>query len=153
MNWKPGLILRIKDYKFEDANSRRDKYSIVLYANNKFAYLIHSLTTSQNNLKVEAANYGCSVHKNFMPYYFFPANQIIGSNNYSFEKDTYIFFQSNIRKESISKFEKAEKILFGLIDLGTLNNEELKRVIKCALKSKFMPSDIAKELNDFKLTL
>lgn len=153
MNWKSGLILRIKDYKFDDDNSTRDKYSIVLFANNEYAYLIHSLTTSQNNFKVDAANYGCSVHKNRMPYYFFPQNQIVGSDNFYFEKDTFIFFQSNVRKENFAKFEKAEKTLFGLISLGTLTNEELKRVIKCALKSKFIPTDIANELNDFKQTL
>lgn len=153
MNWKSGHILRIKDYKFEDDNSTRDKYSIVLFANNDYAYLIHSLTTSQNNLHVEAKNYGCSVHNGKMPYYFFPRNQIVGDDNFFFEKDTFIFFQSNIRKENFSKFDAATKTLFALISLGTLNNEELKRVIKCALKSKFIPADIEQELQEFKQTL
>ena len=153
MNWKPGLILRIKNYKFEDNNTTRDKYSIVLFTNNEYAYLIHSLTTSQNNFQVKGTNYGCSVHNNRMPYYFFPENQIVGSDNFFFEKDTFIFFQSNIRKENFSKFDTAAKTLFGLISLGTLTKEELKRVIKCALKSKFIPADIEKELTTFKQTL
>ena len=153
MNWEPGLILRIKNYKFEDDNSTRDKYSIVLFANNEYAYLIHSLTTSQNNLQVPVTNYGCSIHNNRMPYYFFPKNQIVGSDNFFFEKDTFLFFQSNIRKENFSKFEIASNTIFGLISLGTLTNQELKRIIKCALKSKFVPSDIEKELNNFKQIL
>jgi len=74
MEWKPGLILRIKSYKFEDDNTTRDKYNIVLCTNDKEAYLIHSLTTSQNNLTVPGLRYGCSVHHN-IPYYFFPKNK------------------------------------------------------------------------------
>jgi hypothetical protein len=72
MIWKSGLIVRIKDYRFEDDNSTKDKYSIVLYANDEFAYIIHSLTTSQNNLNVEVKSIGCSLHKGFLPYFFFP---------------------------------------------------------------------------------
>jgi len=151
MDWKPGLILRIKDYNFEDDNSIRDKYTIVLYTNNKEAYLIHSLTTTQNNLSVSGLKYGCSVHKNFLPYYFFPKGQIIGDENFSFEKDTFIFFSSNVRKETFSKFQAAEKkSIFGVITLGVLSNDELKRILKCALKSKFIPLVIEKELATFK---
>src|SRR5690348_17044247 len=98
MQWKPGLILRIKNYKFEDDNSVRDKYSIVLYTNENEAYLIHTLTTTQNNLLVPGLRHGCSVHQN-IPYYFFPKELIIGDNNFYFEKDTFIFFRNNIRKE------------------------------------------------------
>jgi len=35
MEWKPGLILRIKNYKFEDDGSSRDKYAIVLCTNDR----------------------------------------------------------------------------------------------------------------------
>jgi len=152
MNWKPGLILRINNNKFEDDGSTRDKYAIVLYTNDTEAYLIHSLTTSQNNLSVPGFVYGCSVY-NQVPYYFFPKNQVIGDQHYFFEKDTFIFFRNNVRKESYAKFEKASKTLFGLVSLGILTNEELKRLVKCALKSRFLPTDIEKELKDFKETL
>ncbi len=91
MDWKPGLILRIKEYRFEDDQSVRDKYSIVLYTNDSEAYLIHSLTTSQNNLNVPGTKFGCSVYRN-IPYYFFPVGQIIGDEGFFFEKDTFIFF-------------------------------------------------------------
>jgi hypothetical protein len=88
MQWKPGLILRIKDYK-----------------------------------------------------YFY------------FEKDTFIFFQANVRKESYEKFEKASRTLWGVVSLGMLKDEELARIIKCALKSKFIPLNIMSELSAFKETL
>jgi len=57
MEWKPGLILRIRDYKFEDDGTNRDKYAIVLHTNDKEVYLIHSLTTSRNNLTVPGTHY------------------------------------------------------------------------------------------------
>lgn len=152
MIWKPGLLLRIKNYKFEDDNSTRDKYAIVLHTNNTEAYLIHSLTTSRNNLAVPGQQYGCSVYKS-VPYYFFPKGQVIGDEAFAFETDTFIFFQNNVRKEPYSKFETAAKILFGIVQLGTLSNEELKRLIKCALKSKFIPRQIEEELMAFKSSL
>lgn len=152
MEWKPGLILRIKSYKFEDDGSSRDKYAIVLHTNDKELYLIHSLTTSQNNLLVPGMHYGCSVHVG-VPYYFIPANQVIGDQNFYFEKDTFIFFQSNIRKESFVKFDEAARTLWGVISLGVLAKDELARIIKCALKSRFIPSSIESELSAFKATL
>jgi hypothetical protein len=152
MQWRPGLILRIKDYKFDDDGSTRDKYSIILHTNDKELYLIHSLTTSQNNQAVPRSHYGCSVHQS-IPYYFIPAKQSIGDDNFYFEKDTFIFFQSNIRKESYAKFETAAKTLWGVVSLGTLTNEELGRILKCALKSRFIPANIVSELSGFKATL
>ncbi len=152
MVWKPGLILRIKNYKFEDDGSARDKYAIVLCTNDKDVYLIHSLTTSQNNLSFPGMQFGCSVHKN-IPYYFFPKGQVIGDEAFYFETDTFIFFRNNVRKELYAKFEAASKTLFGVISLGILSNEELKRIIKCALKSKFISEEIEKEVLAFKSNL
>ena len=152
MDWKPGLILRIKDYKFEDDNSTRDKYLIVLFTNNQQAYLIHSLTTSRNNPGITGLKYGCSVH-NRLPYFYFPVGQVIGDQRFSFDKETFIFFSNNVRKESFEKLEAASKKLFGLISLGLLNNEELKRIIKCALKSNLLPKQVEQELLIFKESL
>ncbi|WP_153798203.1 hypothetical protein [Foetidibacter luteolus] len=152
MEWKSGLILRIKNYKFEDDNSIRDKYSVVLYATDTEAYLIHSLTTSQNNLHVGAQNYGCSVQYN-IPYFFFPKNYVVGNENFYFEKDTFIFFNNNVRKESLLKFNLAASKTFGVIKLGVLTNDELKRVLKCALKSKFLTEEVETILSAFKATL
>ncbi len=152
MDWKPGLIVRIKDYKFEDDNSTRDKYSIVLFTNHQEAYLIHSLTTSRNNPGISGLKYGCSVY-NRLPYFYFPAAQIIGDQNFSFDKATFIFFSNNVRKEAFEKLEAASKKIFGLISLGVLTNGELKRIIKCALKSNLLPKQIEQELSVFKDSL
>ncbi len=78
---------------------------------------------------------------------------MIGDEAFYFETDTFIFFRNNVRKELYSKFEAASKTLFGVISLGILSNEELKRIIKCALKSKFISEEIEKELLAFKSNL
>lgn len=81
------------------------------------------------------------------------AKQTIGDENFHFEKDTFIFFQSNIRKESFAKLEAASKTLWGIVSLGVLSNEELARIIKCALKSRFIPAQVEAELTAFKALL
>lgn len=145
MRWKTGLIVRIRNYKFDDDHSTRNKYAIVLYANDHEAYIIHSLTTSKNNPGVPGSQFGCSVYQH-IPFYFIPKGQVIGNEDFSFESDTYIFFSNNVRKESYAKFEVASKTLFGIVQLGVLRDEELKRIIKCALKSRFIAGNIAQEL-------
>jgi hypothetical protein len=153
IKWKPGLILRIRNYKFEDDQSTRDKYSIVLYTNKEDAYIIHTLATSQNKPVVPADNHGCSVSGN-IPYYFFPSQHVIGDKGFFFEKDTFLFFMGNVRKEMCSKFERAATQNFlGVVELGLLESAELKRIIKCALKSNFIPEDIATLLRTFKDSL
>lgn len=154
MTFKSGQIFRIKDYTFEDDGTTRDKYTIVLFCNTQFAYLIHCLTTSQNKFEIEVKNYGCSIHENKFPYYVIPKHQIIGDKGFYFDKDTFIFFRDNVRKENFEKFEKAaSNNFFGLATLGTLTSDELKRLIKCALKSKFVAKQIAEELQLFKEVL
>jgi len=150
MDLSSGVIYRFKNYKFEDDQSHRDKYTIVLHSNPKEAVLIHSLTTSQNKLSVPEIHYGCSMYNNRFPYFFFPAGNVIGDQNFSFSKNTFIFFANNIRREPVEKFEKAAKEIFGMTYLGKLLPEELKRIIKCALKSKLITRDIESVLIELK---
>jgi hypothetical protein len=59
-----------------------------------------------------------------------------------------------VRKQAYHLFEQAaKKDIFGVVELGVLEPVELKRLIKCALKSNFMPSDIALILKEFKDSL
>ena len=152
MDWKPGLIVRIKDYRFEDNGTTRDKYAIVLLTNDQELYLIHTLTTSQNHKGISAQHYGCAQYQH-LPYFFIPAQQKIGDEDFFFEKDTFIFFNQNIRKERFEQFIKAEQKLFGIVSLGQLHKEELKRLLKCILKSDFLPRNLEIELRVFKETL
>jgi hypothetical protein len=153
INWQPGLILRISNYRFEDDQTTRDKYSIVLYTQQEEAFLIHSLTTSQNRIVDTSMQHGCTVHKN-IPYYFFPAGLTIGNQGFSFDKDTFVFFMNNVRKERYDKLEKAAaQHVFGVVELGVLDTFDLKRIIKCALKSNYIPENIADLLKRFKESL
>jgi hypothetical protein len=150
MDLSAGAIYRFKNYTFEDDQSQRDKYTIILHSSPTETVLIHSLTTSQNKLNVPELHYGCTVYNERFPYFFFPSGAIIGDQNFSFSKNTFIFFANNIRKERVEKFEKAAKQVFGLTYLGKLFPEELKRIIKCALKSKLITKDIEAVLLDVK---
>ena len=149
MNWQPGLIIRINNYRFDDDGSQRDKYAIVLKANHEELYIIHCLTTSQNNPGISPNGHGCNVERN-IPYYFIEANRIIGNEGYFFEKDTFIFFLQNVRKEAIEKPEKLSRGPFDLVSLGLLTTEELKRLLKCVLKSKYLTTAVKAELTGFK---
>ena len=148
MEWKAGLLLRIRNYRFEDDQSFKDKYAIVLFVNDDNAYLIHSLTTSQNSRNFPAGNYGCSVHQGIP--YFIPQNQVIGDEAYFFDRDTFIFFGNNVRKEPINKFDAASKTLFGIATLGVLSTDELKRILKCALKSRYLVLEVQRDLLAYK---
>ena len=78
----------------------------------------------------------------------FEKDRVIGDiNEFSFPKNTFVFFQSNIRKNEITKFNKYlnnEQIT--LID--RLVFSEYKRLLKCAARSFFTPRFIKKILEE-----
>jgi hypothetical protein len=45
------------------------------------------------------------------------------------------------------------RYIWEIVSLGVLKNEELARIIKCALKSRFIPLNLESELTDFKAML
>jgi len=150
--FQPGTLLRIKDYEFENGTTR-DKYLIILLKNDESAYIIHTLTTSRNNPGVKNILRGCSTHQNRFPYYCFPAGEEIDGNGFYFEKDTFIFFLNNINKVDMAVFQKYHLQPFGMVGLAVLPKLELKRLLKCILKSKFVPNNLKSELSTFKDTL
>ncbi len=145
-----GHLLLIEDYQFQDGNGSKDKFLIVLNRNDEFAYIIHTLTTSQNKLNLPSDNFGCLVSGN-IPYFFIQKNIELGERNFSFDKDTFIFFRNNVRKENLSSFLKYNEN--NLILKEKLSNSFLKRLLKCMLKSDFIDLNIEKELQKIKNTL
>lgn len=145
-----GHLLLIENYQFQDGNGSKDKFLIVINRNDEFAYIIHTLTTFQNKLKLPSDHFGCSVAEN-IPYFFIQKNMELGENKFSFEKDTFIFFRNNVRKESISSFLKYNESKIVLKE--QLSNNFLKRLLKCMLKSDFIELNIEKELQSIKDTL
>ncbi len=152
-SFNAGSLVRIKDYQFHDG-STRDKYLIVLFRNDKETFVIHTLTTSKNNLNLVSKQHGCNVQKhnnNAIPYFFFPENYILDNiSGFYFDIDTYIFFLNNITKVPIEAFERYDTDIFGIVELAQLDAYELKRLLKCVLKSPFIPKDVKGILTDFR---
>jgi hypothetical protein len=138
-----GHLILIKNYQFQDGNGSKDKFLIVLNRNDEFAYIIHTLTSSQNKLNLPSDNFGCLVAGN-IPYFFIQKEVELGKNKFSFAKDTFIFFRNNVRKENLSSFLKYNEN--NLILKEKLSNSFLKRLLKCMLKSDFIDLNIEKEL-------
>lgn len=145
-----GHLLLIEDYQFQDGNGRKDKFLIVINRNDEFAYIIHTLTTSQNNMNLPSENFGCSV-VGAIPYFFIPKDHELGLKKFKFEKDTFIFFRNNIRKENLSSFSKYSENSIVLKE--KLPSSFLKRLLKCMLKSNFIDLNIEKELIEIKESL
>jgi hypothetical protein len=151
-----GSLVRINDFQFDDG-SIRDKYLIVLFRNNVDAFIIQALTTSKNNLNLVAKQHGCNVqtyNNRQIPYFFFPENYVLDTvSGFYFDTDTYVFFSNNTAKVPIAAFNRYDIGIFGIVELAQLNNSELKRLLKCVLKSPFVDSDIRILLTEFKESL
>jgi len=150
----PGNLVRIKDFQFEDG-STRDKYLFVLLRNDGGAYVISSLATSQNKMNVSATGNGCYFHPRISTYYHFSAGEVLGDGNFSFDKETYIFFRENVRKIEVADFTNYASATdpFAIASITTLKNEELKKLLQCVVNSTFTPEDLKAELTAFKDSL
>ena len=150
----PGNLIRIKDFEFEDGTVR-DKYLFVLLRNNFAAYVISSFTTSRNKLSVSATKSGCYFDSRVSTYYHFPAGEVIGTGNFSFDKETYIFFRENVRKFLVSDLSEYGSVAdpFAIAHVATLHDMELKKFLQCVVTSKFTPEDLKTELAAFRDSL
>lgn len=149
-DFAPGNLIRIKNFQFEDGNTR-DKYLFVLLRNKDSAYIISSLTTSQNKLNVSASGSGCYFDQRTSTYYHFPAGEILGDGDFFFDKETYIFFKENVRKidivDLVRYINPADP--FAVAKITTLKNEELKKLLQCVVSSIFTPEELKMELTAF----
>lgn len=150
----PGNLIRIKDFQFENGNTR-DKYLFVLLRNDGAAYVISSLTTSRNKLNVNATRIGCYHDSRTSTYFHFPAGEVLGDGNFSFDKETYIFFKDNIFKTDVANLTNYTSTTdpFAVTQITTLKSEELKKLLQCVVCSTFTPEDLKAELTAFKDTL
>lgn len=150
----PGNLVRIKDFQFEDGSSR-DKYLFVLLRDGAVAYIITSLATSQNKLNVAATKSGCYYDRRVSTYYHFPAGEVIGTGDFYFDKETYIFFRDNVRKIPVTELSQygSPTDPFAIAHVATLSNEDLKKLLQCIVTSTFTPEDLKTELTSFKDSL
>jgi hypothetical protein len=151
----PGNLLRIKNFQFEDGNTR-DKYLFVLFRNDEgIAYVISALTTSRNKLDVKATKIGCYFDQKISTYFHFPAGEVFGDGNFSFDKETYIFFRSNVQRIELADLIKYASSTdpFAIAHITTLMSDELKKLLACVTNSAFVPQDLKIELHKFKDSL
>ena len=149
-NFSQGNLLKIVDYQFQDGEGSRDKYLIVLHLNEKKAFIIHTLTTSKNHKDFKPKKSGCN-HDVHVSYFYFPAGEIIGDENFSFKLNTFVFFRNNIRQENISSFAKypADKICVE----DVLPKSALKQLIDCMLGSSFVTMEEVEYLKTVRASL
>jgi hypothetical protein len=87
-----GHLVLIEDYQFQDGNGSKDKFLIVLHRSNESAYIIHTLTTSQNKLNLPSDNFGCLVAVN-IPYFLYKKTSNWGKENLVLTKTPSYFLE------------------------------------------------------------
>jgi hypothetical protein len=136
-------ILLINDFDFEDGKSDvKDKILIVLFEVDD-DLIIAPLTTSQDYVPDELKSSRCiKNYESRIHCYYFPKDEVVCTNNFSFWKDTYVHIQSNnIKKRSKSYLVKkygAARIIFK----GTLSDKEYYDFLYCLYKSEHLPRGI-----------
>lgn len=152
--FQPGSIIKINNYEFQDGGGTRDKYLIVLFSEGDEAYIIHTLTTTNNKFGVDVSsmNFGCSILNSKIPVFFFPRHIKVGcESGFYFDDDTFIFFNNNIRKESLKKFDVyLNQRSLEICRLDSLSYYDLKRLLKCVLKSKTIPTGLKTLIENYK---
>jgi len=106
-------------------------------------------------MNVSATKSGCYHDPRISTYYHFPAGEVFGDGNFSFDKETYIFFRENVRKIEVADLANYGSAAdpFAVTQITTLKNEELKKLLQCVVSSTFVPEELKGELTAFKDTL
>lgn len=144
----PGSVYFIKLYDYEDGGTPSDKLLIVVCVNDKESILLRALTTSKLKIPVEKVFHGCTSNQN-LSFFTFLKGRVIGKDlkdrDFSFDKDTFIFFKDNMEIISCAKLLGYYPNRISLI--GELNLEVYQRLVKCIKSSKL----IAKKYKTFLL--
>lgn len=138
-------ILFIRDYEFDDGSKTAEnegKLSIILDVEENYTWVIQVLTTSQQKVPDERVNHGCTNTKDgLFSFYCFEENRPVATTlnqePFSFNKTTFVLFQSNTSQIPIEKYLQylnENKISLKAI----LDKNEYKRLLKCLLNSRFL---------------
>jgi len=136
----PKNILYIKDYQFEDG-TQKPKLLIILDVIDAELCLLQAITTSQDKTVPDnLIKHGCTnLDLERLSFYIFEKSKIIGlkpnNDSFGFEKNTFIFFQTNISKEPLLNFLKYKE---NIRHLATLSNDEYQNLINCISQSKLV---------------
>lgn len=134
-----GDILLIKDYPLPTKD--KDKYFIVI-GNNRNKCQLLAMTTSQLYFDLKLVKYGEIVDRELSGF-LFPADRVIGENNFFFKKHTFLSHRDNVREHDdnfLSRFSVEYKDHLKKEELGDLiysfyKSEKVKRKYKPVLES------------------
>ena len=143
--YSAGNILYFNPFYFKNGNNSKPKCFIVLF-NNQTNTILASLPTSKDSvptfielkhgcINLENINFNC---------YYFEANKKITTNNWAFERPTFVY---GAQVESYELSILIEDYQIKNIDykiIGSLKKDEFKNLIECfisssSLKRKFKP--------------
>lgn len=141
-----GNLLHFEDYEFDNGGSK-NKYMVVLY-NVDGVSIVASLTSSQDYIPDSAKTDGC-IHDDDkgLHCYMIPTGLCIGSNDYSFKKDTYIYVHMNIRDKKIEDLVNNYQAKGKLKKKCTLNPDTYRALLQCIVKGKFVAKKVKLLLN------
>lgn len=137
--YKIGDILLIEDYPLPTQD--KDKFFIVI-GYNKDGFHMLSMTTSQLYFDVSLVKYGEIVDRELSGFCF-PAGYVVGLNNFSFIKHTFISHRHSVREHDdkfLSNFRVQYKDHLKNKELGDLvysfyKSEKVKRAYKPNLEN------------------
>ena len=136
----PKNILYIKDYQFEDG-TQKPKLLIILDVIDTELCLLQAITTSQDKTVPDSLiKHGCTnLDLERLSFYIFEKSKMIGlkpnNDSFGFEKNTFIFFQTNISKEPLLNFLKYKG---NIQHFATLSDDEYQNLINCISQSKLL---------------
>lgn len=143
---RPGNILRIPNYEFENGGESRDKYLIVIDVSKVSSLFLRVLTTSQIKVPEDKAMHGCrNEPENGLHYFMFEKERRIGNYNnqdFHFPKHTFLLFRNNIKSLELEPFVIKYKDVTECV--CHLQADEFTRLKKCIRQNGRMADRSAK---------
>lgn len=134
-----GSIYFITNYQYEDGGTPTNKLLLIVCIDEENSLLLRALPTSQQKVPDQFVNHGCTNNSTFS-FFTFLEDRVIGidneGNDFSFDKNTFVFFRDNIEvisyKTILSYYPNNASLL------GELSTDEYARFMKCIKGSKML---------------
>lgn len=151
--FSPGNLLHFGPYTFQDGGKPKNKFGLVLFQNEGRTLFLNSLTTTVTK-EYNTSRFGCFKHE-YVQFFCFPAYQTMDEEcKFYFKEDTIIPFRNNIRQERVMDLQKSIESNLMKVDLQcNIGSKNLKRILKCLLKTNFCPVKFEGPLKAFKESL
>lgn len=141
----PGNVLFIKQYKFENGGTPKDKLFIVLAIDKENSFILRALTTSVQKVPDNKIYHGCT-NNGIFSFYLFEKDRCVGADkngeNWAFSEFTYIHVKDNILKiptSSLAQYGNDVK------HQCCLHNAEYTRLMKCIKNSKLISRGLKRD--------